>query len=760
MRLTFFWLALGWTAGILAGMFTPIQPVYFAGAFLFTIPFVFAFRGRRVYLPLFLLAVTALGGLAFRLDHRRPEHAVENYAGLKGKIQGIVKTRPQIKERGRKVMVSFVLSARWIEEGREGSYASQEVRGDAQVFLFQSRVIPKFGDRVEIFGEIERPKPALNPGEFDYQKYLARQDIYAVVKSFGRNSLTIIQSKEVPIFRRGLADFQDRIEKRIDTMFKPETAGILKALVTGTRKDINPEMRDDFVKTGTSHLLAISGLNIVLVAGTVYLLLLVSGMTQAHAAAAGLIVTLIYVMISGNGLPVQRAGWMAGAAFAAVILNREKHSLNLFFLAYFVMLVLDTRNLLNVSFQLSFLSVFSLMAFSKIKPAHSAGPVSGSFKLEGFWESLAAFAGTLPVVLYYFNVLSLTGLLANILAIPLFHFALLGVFAALFVGGVPVLGSAGAGTADFFTKLGLKWIHFWAQFDWGCLFLLRPAAWQMAAYYFFLGACLWAVTKPGWSKHRRYQKLALVCAGLWVICFASFFIPETPKSFSLTVFSAGKNEMMHLDLGEGGHWLLNTGRSFPSNQAEWILTPYFRAKSAKHFKGLILTDMMKKHLGGLETLKRNFKWEYLMVPKDASYEIFPEAYRMREGDCVRYLKSSICTERIIRGQMILTIRYDDIKILFLPDLNEWVMQWILSKTLPERVSYDYVITPSARTGPLFNGLLENLDPEVFIAPAMPEENRAILREKDILYWDPVERGAVTLEMSEKGPLIHSFLSGK
>jgi len=333
--------------------------------------------------------------------------------GRKVSLQGWVKKTPEIKETGRKVQVSFTLESEnvmfRIQERRE----LHDTKGNVQIFLYNPNQIPQLGDHVRIWGELYQADPVSNPGEFDYGRYLAGKQISCILRGYGKQSTRVLRSgARYPLLRQ-IEKVRNRVSLLINRTFDSESAALFQALIVGKRKGIHYRIKDDLMKTGTSHLLAISGLHITLVAGSLYTVMILLGIGQRGAAAMTLVVIGIQVMLAGWGIPVQRSAWMAGTLFLALCFERQPHFMNTFFLAFLILLFIEPRSLTQLSFQLSFLSVFSLVV---ILP----NALTRWKWKESLTRTLAVLIGTLPVLLFYFNLFSPISLIANILAIPLF----------------------------------------------------------------------------------------------------------------------------------------------------------------------------------------------------------------------------------------------------------------------------------------------------------------------------------------------------
>ena len=778
MKHAFFWTALGFTVGILTCRYQGESALgWSVKGFLFCLPLLWVTRGKKTFLPLLVSAFVFLGIFYSSTDHYRPANAIEkfipqtsgaNKSGYWSKLEGTVKTQPEIKQKGKKTTASFVL----VSERLDYKYKTIPVWGDVQVFLhYPPLEVPEFGDRIVLFGKIQTPKAPLNFGQFDYKKYLASRHIYAIFDGYGSRSVKELKKSQSISLLRAVFRLREQMAEQIDRFFKADSAPLFKALILGMRKSIDPSLNEAFLKTGTSHLLAISGLNIAMVAGSIYLCLIALKLEQKLAAALSLLVSLFQVLIAGFGIPIQRAGCMAVFGFSALILERERDSLNIFFLAFLFLLLMDTASLDSISFQLSFLSVLSLILFLKFLNQGWEEYKS----IENLANGAAVLLGTFPIVLYHFNIFSPVGILANLGAIPLFHLALLASILSLLLGWIPLAGLLVIKFAEGCLGLGLAWIQFCARIPWGHFFLPHPSLYQIAGYY---GSLLLFLFLRRTEDQKKYLSLARgAAAGLWLMVTVSFFRPAPSGGFQFTLFSAGKNELAHLEFPEKVHWLINTGRVFPSNQAEWILNPYLRAKGINRLSGILITDTYKKHWGGLKTVLGHFRTSYLLHPAGLAPEIYREIsrrkVRARPLDSVGRIRirgggDLFALSGAKKSATMIKVVYQNWNFLWIPKVNEEILARLKGSHLFSE-SVNVLILPSERFDQLiFEKLFEMIDPDIATTPSEDPVLKDFLRHRDIPLYDLENYGAITFRVSSLagtgGPaaplLIRSFLQGQ
>lgn len=745
MSVPFFWLALSFALGISVHGWTEIPLFYPASTVALGLPFLWILRGSRGFLPLFIIVSACFGNMHSQISDLHSAPAIEkigpistsSYVHLKGRIT----TQPQIKKQGKREILSFelqALDAQWYEERIK---QKKEVTGKAQIFLFQAGPIPEYGDTVLLRGQLERPPELMNPHGFDYKKYLEQKDIRVIFKGYGKKSVRILARSGALVTR--LYQLRSLLKSQIHQLFDLDSAPLFTALILGDRKAVSDTVLDDFRKTGTLHLLAISGLNISLFAGTCYGLFLLLRLPQKAAAVSALSLTLIQAVVSGMEFSVQRAALMAMLGFLGLVLERQLKTLNILCAVFFAMILWNPKSIDHIGFQLSFLSVLSLILFFRRGP----GP---AFAIEGIQSTLAVTAGTFPLVVYYFNLFSWMGLLANILAIPLFHLSLLAAFAALAFQSLSWISILFVEAAEMLLQGGLQWIHLCAGPDWGFEHLSSPDLRLLGVYYLFLTMLLMGWKRPALLTNFKISKrfwMGTCSAGL---CLTVLWVlwPKPVPAFRYTVFSAGKNELSYLGFGDQ-HWVLNTGRGNPANQGRWILEPFLRAQGVKEIQGILLSSLYKKHTGGVESLLRNFEVRagyYSAGSKkfDASGRRIWKSIKSESVLDPEYLFRVTRTDR---QQLRVEFRVRQWHFLSIPGIDSALLEDL--KQRHQDPSCDVLVLPSLRdiSQESMLQLLRWVDPKIILTPYDEGEWKRVFADRDVVFLDASKEGAITLEFA-------------
>lgn len=340
----------------------------------------------------------------------------------------------------------------------------------------------RYGEKVVGTGKIMEPRVG-EPGEFSYKDYLSRYAIYAVTyypqmervgQGGGKLKSLLLEFKQFFITRVSLV------------LPEPENA-FLSGLLVGAKRGIPDEIMKDFSDTGTTHIIAISGFNITIIAWALDKLL--SRFGRRISFVLSLLCIVLFVILTGASSSVVRAGIMGSLGLIALNLGRIYAITNALALTAAIMLGINPKLLMfDVGFQLSFLSLMGLVYLSPlIEPLFAAIPKTPKTYLVA---TLAAQILTLPVLLYNFDRLSLISPVANILVLPLVPIAMLSGFITGSLSLIsPYLGAPAAWLTWFLLASIIKVVDVLASLPFAALNISIPS-WLVPVYYFLLFAAM------------------------------------------------------------------------------------------------------------------------------------------------------------------------------------------------------------------------------------------------------------------------------
>ncbi len=505
-----------------------------------------------------------------------------------------------------------------------------------------------YGDYIRFQSRIRMPRNFGNPGGFDYERYLRQRGILARAFVSDATGFVVIRKETGDRLRTGLERFRNLIRERIRETAPGTEGAIIQAMILGDQKGIPRDVMENFNRTGTTHIIAISGFNIGIVAvfslfvirrllnSSEYLLL---RYTVTRVATLGAIVVVIfYAFIAGAGISVMRASLMVVLFMIAILINREYDLYNTLALAAFVILVASPYSLFDISFQLSFTAVVALLFLTPrlaallppLPPPRAATPTRkhrilswGRKLVRGgllfFFASLSATIGTLPLILLYFNRLSLIGLAANLIVVPI-----LGVIAiplCLFiVVAVPlstVLTEVTIRIAEALVSVSLSLVTLLAAVLWSSVPVPTPTLPEIGAFYLLLAAAgFWMDGRTRKAPHALpghtvlFVKIVPVIAALFFLLDGAWFYLQSRQAGKLTVtaIDVGQGSAILVRFPGGKRFLIDGGGFFDDSfdVGRYVVAPFLWKERITRIDTVVLTHPHPDHLQGLLYILQHF----------------------------------------------------------------------------------------------------------------------------------------------------------
>ena len=268
-----------------------------------------------------------------------------------------------------------------------------------------------YGDIINIEGKLKRPKSS---DSFDYQKYLARNNVYVVCDVY---SFEYIESKPNSIKKIALNVSQD-ISNKFNAYFKKSYADILKSLILGDKSSLTQNIKNDFISSGVMHILVVSGLHVSFISAIILFILKLTGVSLKKAYILNIPIIFFYVIMTGANPPALRAAIMLSCIFLSFALDREPLIYNSLALSALAILIFEPQQLFTASFQMSYVATIGIVHF--YKDIFAIFENVESFILRFFCGvlsvTLAVQVVLIPICIYYFSKVSIISFLTNIMA--------------------------------------------------------------------------------------------------------------------------------------------------------------------------------------------------------------------------------------------------------------------------------------------------------------------------------------------------------
>jgi len=631
-----------------------------------------------------------------------------------------------------------------------------ELEPSFRLLVLQDGPAPAYGDELELRGTLARIEAPRNPGQFDFAAWAARHGVFtqlSVSQSRGARVLRTAQGNPLVSFA---LEARARLRATlVEGVSDPTVADLLVAMVLGDVSSLPENIQEEFRGTGTFHLFSVSGLHVGMIGVLLWYVFKILQVPRRHAAAWIIPLLFFYVLMTGLKAASLRSALMASIVLLGMMTNRRPVLINNLCAAGFLILLVNTNELFNPGFQLSFCVVAAIVLF--------AGPLSSllatPFRPDPFlpprllsWPrrlatssgarfaslvavSAAAWIGSLPLTMGYFHLVSLTSLPANVFAVPL-SFAIMAVaLIALGTGSVSVwLASIYNQTNWLLAKLLLEIVHAFASVP-GSFFYVR--------------------------------------------------IPEHPAPVAeIVVFDFGAGGGSWIS-AQGNHWLIDGG---PAYGHDSVLLPFLRSRGLRALDGFLITHGDSGHIGSALQLVRtcpparvvdstlddrsasrrrlHAELSQLGVPKSLHRSgdwipLGPEA-RLQ----ILYPPGEVLRSVSDDKALVVQLRAGPTRILFMSDAGLHTEEWLM-RNVPQELSSDILIKGAPREGPSGDGaFVSAVSPRAVIATSaeFPSSERIPLhfaedlRTQGIRLFTQDRCGAVAIKIFSSHWEVSAFLN--
>jgi competence protein ComEC len=539
------------------------------------------------------------------------------------------------------------------------------------------------GDSIHASVAMHLPERYLDPGVWDGTAWLRQQGI-GVVGSTKASAVTFTHESQRGGFTCWLHSVQEAGSQRLLDfaaacsssrlpswlILSPTDAGMLSAMILGDRTYLQHQARLGFERTGSFHLLVVSGMHLAIFAACIFGLAGLMHLPRFWSTAVTVLCSFGYALLAGFGEPVQRSFWMVTLYLLARVIFRDRNSLNAIGFAAVCLLALDPRSLVGASFQMTVLSVLIVAGVAVPIADHTFGPYLQATRnlgllaidpglppkvaqfrvtlrlvashlrcFTGRWfaqvapprlvrlilrivelllvSSLIELAMALPMAIYFHRVTAL-GLPVNLLVVPLIGLALpsaLITFTVLFLWPSVAIAPAAVTAALLHAINGI--VRLFSSMGAGDIRLSTPGGVAIIAGIFLIGLAVWA------ARNSRFPMLLPVAA---LVCSAAcVFYPRAlvfhPGVLEVTAIDVGQGDSLLLVSPLGKTLLMDAGGPIGGAQAssgnfeigESVVSPVLWSRNIRRLDAVALSHAHSDHMGGMAAILQNFRPRVLWV---------------------------------------------------------------------------------------------------------------------------------------------------
>ncbi|MCJ7577485.1 MAG: DNA internalization-related competence protein ComEC/Rec2, partial [candidate division Zixibacteria bacterium] len=594
-------------------------------------------KGANVFI---ILSIILVGSFRYELLTKDfPPNHIGNFLSLNRPvtITGKIEDEPDVRDNKTFLTVKTESISQIGNPALSGDGKTIPTCGQIILKIKESTSRFDYADKVKFKGYLNEPASRRNPGAFDYKKYLNRKRIYGMVSLSKADDIEIVKKEPGNLF---LSKIVIPLKEWILGVFDRTLSGNHKALLSGfllgETRDIPKDIYNMFRNTGTVHLLAVSGSNVGLVILIIFYFLRLVRVPKLPLTIITLISIFIFANLVNNEPPVVRAGIMASVALLGMLLYKDLEMTNLVSFAALVILFYYPPILFDVGFQLSFACVFGLVLIVPKLSQIVSKYVDRSHKNLWRWiiypsiASLAVEITVIPFLAYYFNLVPLVTIVANLLIVPLASLSIMlscvTLFSAIFS---PFLASIFSASNWLCLDLTLRLTNFFSILPIAKLNMPSPSIFNILIYYLFVWLMLSSI---------RHKKKALIFS---LVIFGTVYtwqrvIANENHLLKLTFLDVGQGNSTVIQLPEKQTFLINSGEKWGNfDSGEYVVLPFLNKNGITKIDKFILTDNDSENLNSAKSVSENVEIGEVLIPN------FDSSVQKTDEDFVKNMSNKL-----------------------------------------------------------------------------------------------------------------------
>lgn len=594
----------------------------------------------------------------------------------------------------------------------------------ATIRISDNNYIPKYGDKIIMKGTLTTPMDATNPSQFNYRKFLNNKGI---LKTFYAKEYEYISSpniKEIKnqkspkeklayfniCFTRYMNNLRDEVIQTHSKYINSPNLEILGGIVFGDDA-INPPdyVKESFISSGLSHLLAASGLNVALILSMWLCIVYFINIHYRLKILSGLFIVILYMTMTGFPPSIVRASVMLILILFGKFIYREANGISLIFVAGLLIMIFKPEYIADVGFQLSFLVTLGLIVcipsitglfenkernyIKKLKPFNK--PVKSLLMIFSpvsivctILVPLTAQIWAAPLQAFYFNTFSIYSILANIAVVPFIGIvSFLGFISSAFCF-IPIVSKYIIPILDIILNFAIQIIlnvsNYFSSLKNSIIKIPSPDIFQIIMYYAIVIVLFISI------KHLFKKKILNYLLIILLLIFSINFIDFNKNIGEVIFFDSGNADNCLIKTKDNKYIMIDTGKFiYPdSSTAKRITLEYLYDRNIKEIELLILTHYDADHSGGLIDIIKEIRVNKLIIPKlECSSKnsckikeyieenkinyILPyskQRFTYNDVEVINYVPKSNNKLSKNDSSTVTFIKYGDFKFLFLADI--------------------------------------------------------------------------------------------
>jgi competence protein ComEC len=599
---------------------------WLGAALLITLTVALCLRYINTYQAILMLLVAAAGGVAFFYAIQQPAGSLITYTGYPLYVEGTIVDEPLFFEDHS----VYRLQTEVIETNIGRSVITGTLLVKIYYYGDHEREHYWYGERLRLRGTIVEPQGQRNPGGFDYRFYLRSEGIDALIYP-KQAQVESLGFGKTGLFAGSALKLRSAMVSVIDRALPTPSSELLTAILFGQRHRLPERVAENFRRSGTGHLMAVSGLHVGLVAAMILWIWRSLKLQGRLPLLLAIVVVLGYAYLTGMRPSALRAAIMVSTALTALLLDREYDLPSAVAFAALVTLFYNPLLLFSVGFQLSYASTLVLVyAYRPLD--HLLGYLRfPRLLIPALAVTIAAQIGVLPLSVYYFQYLPTGALIFNLLMLPLIAFVVgLGLAGALLGLLLPLPGEIVLWAVRPLLEL-MVFVTGFSSLPGFYVALSPPGIFVIIVYYSLLTLALFIyyqreslfISKNGLLREISGKRLivriliSMIALFTLTIIWSGILFP-TKKELKVTYIDVGQGASAMIETPCGKVILIDAGgeaayRGEPGAVGERILLPLLRVENIRKIDLAVITHPHEDHFGGFIPLIETIAVDTMLI---------------------------------------------------------------------------------------------------------------------------------------------------
>ena len=492
----------------------------------------------------------------------------------------------------------------------------------------------EYGNKIKLEGTYIKPSKSRNYRGFDYSNYLKTENIYGTIEQNGK--IELIKEKNINYLFINLYKVKNKIIKNINNKFPEETRGVVLGILLGDKSSIEEDVRQNFADSSLSHILAVSGTHISYVVICISVLFKKLKLNKNIRKVLTSLVLFMYLYLVDFSASATRAVIMSNIVILQMLFYRKQDTITTIAFSSIIILINNPYAILNIGFLLSYGGTIGIILFVNKISTESKEDFFQRFKsyLKDICiVTISAQTIIMPIIIYYFNTISFTFIISNIIASliigPIIMIGLVIIAISFFK--IPIISLIIrfynilivilVKTADIISKIPISKIY-----------LKTPTTLEIIFYYsvVFLIALLIYIKK----SNRKFIKKTIqidiynlknffinnrnkVLIFISIVSLISITSIKIPKELKINFIDVGQGDSCLITTPQNKKVIVDSGGSESYDVGKNVLLPYLLDKRITKIDYIMISHFDTDHCKGFEYVLENLKVKNVIISKQS-----------------------------------------------------------------------------------------------------------------------------------------------